>query len=951
MAGVTRGLLNAFQGRYVLERELGHGGMATVYLASDPAGTPVAVKVLSSQLAPIVGTERFAREIRISSSLQHPGLLPVIDSGIIGDVSFYVSPYIPGGSLADRLTRDGPLPIEEAVDIACAIAEVLEVVHGAGFVHRDIKPSNILLGAERVLLADFGLARAIERGSEDRLTSSGIVVGTPAYMSPEQGGSGAVDSRSDLYSLGCVLYEMLSGAPPFSGATPQSINARHAVDPVPSLHTVRSTVSPALEHVIVKALAKVPADRYPTPAHFRDALRGAVAAGEAQPRGRSVRLAAALGVLALALVAWGLSRSPADRLDPQRVMVFPLVSPLSSTESRRTIGEDVATMIGAAVDGVGPLRWIDAWHYLDARRRNDIRALDLSEARALARSQRCGSFVIGRVVDRGDSTDVYLDLNAVQGDSAVARVRASGLNSNTWRTGLRAVAQVLPALIAGAPRELPTEWNDRDPGAIASFLLGERAFRRLHLADALTNFRAAVERDSSFGLAAIRGAQAATWSHRSDQARALVRVALARPLPTRYRHFALGYEAYLGGWADSAAAELHRALAVDPDMTVAWMQLGETYTHLLPAAGNADSLATAAFEEARRIDPVGSGLFLHLIEAFLRQGDTARAAPLVHDFLAADPDTTLASQIRLSAACVTRGVAAAWGPRDAPGPLALLSAGNSLKGGGAQLPCAAAALAAVIDADTSSAGELRWFALLQLQSIHLARGRARDAATLIDSPVMRGDGESIYLVDGPVYPEMGDRARQVARHYRRECGPAYRGCSNPVRLWELGVWAAHEGEAEQAEMVARELAARAPRPGFPRDSSVLPILAGSVAAHAALARGDTASAVSLFRAVLSRPVPGEYLNWDVASPRGIDRLRLAQILAARREFEGAIQVANAFESAWPSVYLLYLPASLRLRADAAAAMGDQVLAARFRVRLDALAGRWPEEVVSTGGGL
>ena len=152
-------------------------------------------------------------------------------------------------------------------------------------------------------------------------------------------------------------------------------------------------------------------------------------------------------------------------------------------------------------------------------------------------------------------------------------------------------------------------------------------------------------------------------------------------------------------------------------------------------------------------------------------------------------------------------------------------------------------------------------------------------------------------------------------------------------------------------MVARELAARTPRPGFPRDSSVLPILAGSVAAHAALARGDTASAVSLFRAVLSRPVPGEYLNWDVASPRGIDRLRLAQILAARREFEGAIQVANAFESAWPSVYLLYLPASLRLRADAAAAMGDQVLAARFRVRLDALAGRWPEEVVSTGGGL
>ncbi len=265
--------------RYEIERELGRGGMATVYLARDLRHQrSVALKVLRPEVSGALGSERFAREIAIAARLSHPHILPIHDSGTLEVAAgapglFYTMPFVAGKSVRDRLDAEPQLPLEEAVRIARQVAEALEHAHRLGIIHRDIKPENILLAEGEAVVADFGIARALDAAGGERLTETGLALGTPAYMSPEQGaGSTRLDGRTDIYALGCVLYEMLAGQPPFTGPTAQAILARHAVDPVPSLRTVRSTVGQGLSRVVNRALAKVPADRYPTARAFAEAL-------------------------------------------------------------------------------------------------------------------------------------------------------------------------------------------------------------------------------------------------------------------------------------------------------------------------------------------------------------------------------------------------------------------------------------------------------------------------------------------------------------------------------------------------------------------------------------------------------------------------------------------------------------------------------------------------------
>ncbi|HEU5261101.1 MAG TPA: serine/threonine-protein kinase, partial [Gemmatimonadales bacterium] len=219
------GLLRAaLAGRYTIERTLGRGGMATVYLARDLRHQrAVAVKVLRPDLFDSSGRERFLREIEIAAGLQHPNILPLHDSGAADGLLYYVMPYVEGESLRDRLDRENQLPVDEALRIAREVAEALGYAHGHGIVHRDIKPANVLLSAGHALVMDFGIAHAISEAGGPQLTERGIAVGTPAYMSPEQAsGREAVDARSDLYALGCVVYEMLAGEPPFTGRTAQA---------------------------------------------------------------------------------------------------------------------------------------------------------------------------------------------------------------------------------------------------------------------------------------------------------------------------------------------------------------------------------------------------------------------------------------------------------------------------------------------------------------------------------------------------------------------------------------------------------------------------------------------------------------------------------------------------------------------------------------------------------
>ncbi|MDP2584364.1 MAG: protein kinase [Candidatus Palauibacterales bacterium] len=265
-------LRTALSGRYDIEREVGRGGMATVYLARDVRhGRPVAVKVLHPELGLSLGPERFLREIQIAARLQHPHIVPLYDSGQAGDLLYYVMPFVEGESLRQRLQREGRLPLEEALKVTRSVASALDYAHRQQVVHRDIKPENVMLHDGEAMVTDFGIAKAVSAAA-DTLTRTGTAVGTPQYMSPEQaGGEGDIDGRSDIYSLATMLYEMLTGGVPFTGSQ-QAIMAQLFTAPVPSLRDRRDDVSNTLEQVVQRALAKEPGERYPTPAQFAAAL-------------------------------------------------------------------------------------------------------------------------------------------------------------------------------------------------------------------------------------------------------------------------------------------------------------------------------------------------------------------------------------------------------------------------------------------------------------------------------------------------------------------------------------------------------------------------------------------------------------------------------------------------------------------------------------------------------
>jgi serine/threonine-protein kinase len=271
----------ALAGRYVVERPLGEGGMAYVYRGRDAKhDRAVAIKVLKPQLAASLGGDRFLREIRITAKLQHPNILPLYDSGEADGLLYYVMPYVAGESLSALITREKQLPVHDAVQIAREVAEALAYAHSHGLIHRDIKPENVMMSNGHAIVADFGIARAMTEAGGDKLTQTGMAVGTPAYMSPEQAaGETDVDGRADIYSLGCVLYEMLVGQIPFTGPNAVAIMARHTMDHVTPPSIMRQSIPPEVEDIVFRSMEKLPADRYRTAHETVEALR-AVERGE-----------------------------------------------------------------------------------------------------------------------------------------------------------------------------------------------------------------------------------------------------------------------------------------------------------------------------------------------------------------------------------------------------------------------------------------------------------------------------------------------------------------------------------------------------------------------------------------------------------------------------------------------------------------------------------------------
>jgi serine/threonine protein kinase len=297
-------LREALADRYRIERKLGQGGWAAVYLAEDlKHGRKVAIKALLPTLAEMLGPARFLNEIRVTRNLQHPHILPLYDSGEAGGILYYVMPYVTGESLRTRLDHELRLSIDEALRITDCVADALQYAHSHGLIHRDIKPENILFQDGMPLLADFGVALAVSTVDEERLTQTGITVGTPDYMSPEQATAAKMDGRSDVYALACVAYEMLVGRPPFSATTTQELMVKRLREPPPRLRTRRTDVPPRVARAIDKALSKSPARRFASPLEFSIELRRAAEGGRWRlTRSELVKFAAAAVAVLIVLI-------------------------------------------------------------------------------------------------------------------------------------------------------------------------------------------------------------------------------------------------------------------------------------------------------------------------------------------------------------------------------------------------------------------------------------------------------------------------------------------------------------------------------------------------------------------------------------------------------------------------------------------------------------------------
>jgi eukaryotic-like serine/threonine-protein kinase len=516
--------LGEWLGPYLIEGVLGRGGMATVYMAHDPRlGRRVALKVLRPEISGALGGGRFAREIAIAARLSHPSILPLYDSGTLEltgapPLLYYTMPHVPGRSLRDRLREQPPLPVTEAIGIARQVAAALDYAHREGVVHRDIKPENILLAEGGARVADFGIARALDAAGGERLTETGLALGTPAYMSPEQGaGSTRLDGRADIYALGCVLYEMLAGQPPFTGPTAQAVLARHAMDPVPSLRTVRPEVGAGLSRAVRRALAKVPADRYPTAGAFSEALAApeagwsgaADAVGPAtgrRPLRAALLAAVGLGVVvlavALALGTRGRQAQPAS-IDPAVVAIAPF-RVASADPALGYLREGLVDLLAAKLGGTLALRTVDSRTLLNTWHRAGGSSGELSERQALEAAGRLGAgqLIEGEVVGSGRRVTISAAVIRVAGTQARVQVSVEG-SADSVTSLVDELAARLLARAAGESEERLPALDATPPAALRAYLEGEALLRQNNTAYAHTKFSEALAADSTFALAAL----------------------------------------------------------------------------------------------------------------------------------------------------------------------------------------------------------------------------------------------------------------------------------------------------------------------------------------------------------------------------------------------------------------------------------------------------------------
>ena len=656
--GLLERLASSIGDRYRVTRMLGEGGMATVYLADDLRHSRVvAVKVLKPHLTQGVGAERFLREISTSARLNHPHILPLLDSGRAGDLLFYVMPYVEGESLRDRLTRDGQLPVDEAVKFIAEIADGLGYAHRSGIIHRDVKPENVLVSSGHAVITDFGIAKALDEAGESHLTATGAATGTPYYMSPEQWDStGKVDGRSDQYSLGCVGYEMMTGERPYLAPTTMALMLKHLTEPIPSAQKSRPEVPEHVDKAIRTAMSKLPENRFATAEEFAAALRSPTAPIPTAPtlpaEGKSVRISrkAIIGA-ALALVVVGGTYAGYRRFaggggdEPTRLAVLPFQNQGPSTDAY--FAEGVSEEITNRLAGIASLAVI---------------------ARTSAAQYR-GSTKTSRQI--GDELGVaYLIEGVVRwpgnANSGAVRVTARLIRVSDgdvlWpydttatvedvfaiQTGIaEQVTQKLSILLLEPEKRRLATQPTQNLDAYRYYLQGnvayERSWARQDVEDALALYQKALDLDPQFALAWAKLSRTHSWLHqlrydltpdRLVKAKNAADRAVALDPELSEAHLALGLYWYWGMTDyEQALAELTRAGQLQASNAQVYLQIG----NIRRRQGRFPE-AISNYRRSADLNPRSHNAWFNLGETLLFTRDYDQAAPYLKRVTDLAPD-------------------------------------------------------------------------------------------------------------------------------------------------------------------------------------------------------------------------------------------------------------------------------------------------------------------------
>jgi tetratricopeptide (TPR) repeat protein len=899
MADLLHQLQTALAGRYRVERELGMGGMAVVFLAMDERhDRHVAVKVLRPNLTPVIGSDRFLQEIAIAARLTHPHILPLHDSGEAAGFLFYVMPYVEGESLRGRLTRERVLPVGESLRIAREVADALAYAHTHGIVHRDIKPENILLESGHAVVSDFGVARAIGAAAGDRLTSAGVALGTPAYMSPEQAaGESIVDARTDLYALGCTLYEMLAGQPPFTGPTAESVVHQHIVAAPTPVTAIRPSVPASVAAALDRALAKEPADRFATAAEFTAALEAPTETHPMFPglRARHGRAMLVAGAAALAVGGWialAVRRSSPATVElaatpPERtVAVLPFRTVGPGVELWR---EGLVDLLSTNLDNVGTLRAIDSRTLLSRWRKRageESGEAALATALQVARETGAGFGVVGSVIGLGPNVRLTAKIYRVPGGEVMGEGRAEGPQDSILPLVDALSVEILKRVLGAAPAREVRLSTVTTPSlaALRHFLDGEQAFRRSDFARAIAEYRSALAIDSTFALPLYRLSSAYGWTEVIGAPEALHygrrAVAFADRLPERERLLLTG-NLLLEAGRPAAIDTLERATLRYPDDPEAWYIYGDALYHLGFVRNIPATRTEAAFERAIAVDPTFAPAMIHGVGISFLLDDSARARRYVDQYISIDSQSTVAVGVRAA-------FDLSWGgPRDSAAALRRLAAADpdavrQAIINGLAWRVKSLRLAGEIQSQMRLAGlpeDMRAFRYAGFFPRMISLGRPREA--------LRSLREGYRSLNRPNLRALAlilSAAGYLPPEEVREDLDASRRDSTDVSLWARGVVEAARGSPASADH-ARRLREQAVRLRNAGDALAAERREGLAAGLEALARGfrgDRRGAVSPLREAVEQFGAGDFISYVVST---VHRLYLAAWLAERPEGE------------------------------------------------------------------